>query len=100
MTLLKSTRFDSIPSPSDMTNVGTLSPADAEQITSFSVLPSSAAGTRALSHRTVAGTDRHCHLCVPAPIGAGRLQHFLYDMRKAEENYNKNRKASHKLWIW
>lgn len=46
MTLLKSTPFDSVPSPSDMTNVGTLSPEDTEQITSFSVLPSSATGTK------------------------------------------------------
>lgn len=112
VTLLKSTHFDFRPRQRSWQALWHCLPEDAQRTTIFSALPSSAIdGVRALSHGTAEGqitqhtvrtsdyaTADPQHL--RTPLGAGRLQHFLHEMRKEGTAIIRILKVWNKLWTW
>lgn len=110
VTLLKSTHFDSLPRQRSWQALWHCLPEDAQRTTIFSALPSSAIdGVRALSHGTAEGqitqhTVRTSATADPqhlrTPLGAGRLQHFLHEMRKEGTVIIRVLKVWNKLWTW
>lgn len=86
VTLLKSAHFDSLPRQRSWQALWHCLPEDAQQITIFSALPSSAIdGVRALSHGTAEGTDHLSH---------SKNQWLCYCRSTASENTTRSRETA------